>query len=182
MKQAMIREVVVTIHYDSATISAADAPGTLRPNRRLTALARALAASARDLLPMPNGMILGVVRNARELRLLWWDHGFALAAEVAVPLDDFCPEGTSEGAVQRDGEALIAYLAGRWPLHAAPSELGVITDGEGVAFAPTRPSPAAPGWLLHHACGETPLQAILPLDPAGPCRVLNRPVASQSVH
>lgn len=157
-------------------------PTALRPNRRLTALAQALAASARGLLPADDDRILGVARNRHALRILWWDRSFALVDEVTVPLDAFGAPETDAGAVQRDGDALIDYLAGRWPQHAAPAELGVITDGDGVAFAPTRPSPAAPGWLLHHAFGDTALQMILPLDPTGSCALLTRVPTSALVH
>jgi hypothetical protein len=142
------------------------------PNRKLTALASDAARCARALLPDDAGLFLGVETDANgAIRLLWWRRDdFKLIAQISATPEAFCPADTEEGALQEAAAALLDYLGGRWPT--PPAEYGVITDGVGVAFAPSHPAPSAEAWLLRQATGETPLLAILPLDPNGPCALL----------
>jgi hypothetical protein len=143
-----------------------------RPNRRLTALAQRAAAAARPLLPDHAGMFMGMEIDASEtLRLMWWrSEDFSHVAEISAEPAGFCPSDSPEGALQEAATELLDYLAGRWP--APPSGFGVITDGVGIAFAPTHPAPCAPGWLSRQAASTVPLVAIVALDPHGPCALL----------
>ncbi len=160
-----------------------DGPGNLpRPNRTLTELAREAARCARPLLPEGAGMFMGLETNAEgELRLLWWRHrDFRLVAEISAGPDGFCAADSEEGALQDAAAALLDYLAGRWP--SPPEELGVITDGVGIAFAPDHPAPSANGWLLRIASGESTLAMILDLDETGPCALLGPQRSVKSLH
>ena len=143
-----------------------------RPNRRLTQLAERTACAARPLLPADAGLFMGVEVDASEnLRLVWWrSEDFTLVAEITAEPAAFCPADTAEGALQEAATELLEYLAGRWP--APPAGFGVITDGVGVAFAPTDPAPSAPGWLSRQAASTVPLVAIVGLDVNGPCALL----------
>lgn len=143
-----------------------------RPNRRLTALAETVACKALPLLPAGAGLILGIeTDDTGLLRLMWWRaRDLKRVAEIGAVPEAFCADDSEEGALQEAGADLLAYLAGRWPN--PPAHFGVITDGTGVAFAPTHPAPSAAGWLLRHADGSDALVAILPLDPLGPCALL----------
>ncbi len=153
-----------------------------RPNYRLTALAEDVARRARPLLPTGSGMFLGLeLCDSGILRMLWWrSDDFGLVAEIAAPIEAFCPGDTDEGALQEAAIELLDYLAGRWP--APPRGYGVITDGTGVAFAPEQPAPSAPGWLVRQASSDRPLLAIVPLDPYGPCAFLGSKGACSSLH
>jgi len=148
-------------------------PAPLQPNYRLTRLAEALAGAARPLLP--SAMFLSVTRTPGLLHIHWWGPAFVPAMEITAAPDAFCPADSAEGRLQRTGSAFIDWLEGRWPAGAAPAELGVITDGRGVVFAPSRPAPAAPGWMQHHALNGEGLRAILPMEPTGPCALLAGP-------
>jgi hypothetical protein len=143
-----------------------------RPNRRLTQLAERTARAARPLLPKDAGLFMALETDASErLRLVWWrSEDFTLVAEISAEPAGFCPTDTAEGALQEAASELLDYLAGRWP--APPAGFGVITDGVGVAFAPTDPAPSAPGWLSRQAAASVPLVAIIGLDANGPCTLL----------
>lgn len=142
-----------------------------RPNRTLTALAQEVASLVRPLLFTPQ-MFVGIESDVSgELCLTWWGPDFRQIARIsAVPLG-FCPPDSAEGKLQEAAASLLSYLAGRWPV--PPRRLGAITDGTGVAFAPDRPSHSEAGWLLRQATTTGELVAIIPLDPAGPCALLD---------
>ncbi|MBO9713525.1 hypothetical protein [Sphingomonas sp.] len=151
-----------------------------RPNRRLTALAKAVAERSRPLLPARAGLILGIEAGpGDQIELIWWRRDFREAARISAFPEGFCDAETDEGALQRAGSELLAYLGWRWP--APPSRLGVVTDGTGVVFAPDHPAPSAANWLLRHAGGSGRLYAILPLNPVGTCAVLQAG-SSTSLH
>ena len=152
-----------------------------RPNRRLTALAQRAAAAARPLLPEHAGMFMGLEVDATAtLRLIWWrSQDFSHVAEISAEPAGFCPSDSAEGALQEAATELLDYLAGRWP--APPAGFGVITDGVGIAFAPTHPAPGTPGWLPRQAASNVPLVAIVALDPHGPCALL-RSTPTPSLH
>jgi hypothetical protein len=164
-------------------LAAAGSPPALpRPNYRLTELARDVARCARPLLPGTARLILGLQqRSDGALRMTWWQgDDFRVIAEIDATPEGFCPHDTAEGAMQDAASALLSYLAGRWP--APPARLGVITDGDGVAFSPDHPATDEPGWLLHHAAGGGQLTAILPLEPTGACALLCAPERTHSRH
>jgi hypothetical protein len=152
-----------------------------RPNRRLSAHARAVAQAASALLPEGAGLFMGVEsRPGGELRLIWWrSDDLATVAEIGATPEGFCHADTAEGRLQEAGAELLGYLSGRWAV--APQRFGVVTDGVGVAFAPESPAPSQADWLHRHACGSAALLTILPLDPAGPCALLGRD-ADRSYH
>lgn len=153
-----------------------------RPNRRLTELAQRVATCSRPLLPHGAGLILGVeIDDSGLLRLIWWRaRDLKRVAEIGAVADAFCVHDSDEGALQEAGAELLAYLGGRWPN--PPSHFGVITDGTGIAFAPSHPAPSAPGWLLRHAAGAEALLAIVPLDPYGPCALLAGDSSAPHLH
>lgn len=154
-----------------------------RPNRQLTALAEDVAELADLMLPADGGMFMGVCADLEErVRILWWDTDFTVVAEMSATPADFAEEDSTEGALQRSALALIAYLAGRWPNHAIPPALGVLTDGLGVAFSPDHPSPLDPDWLTRHASGRAELIAILPFELTSSCAILATPVGSGTRH
>ncbi|MHA6720075.1 hypothetical protein ACX40Y_11565 [Sphingomonas sp. RS6] len=166
----------------NAIAAAETIPALPRPNYRLTELAQQVARCARPLLPSTARLILGLQQTSDgALRMTWWrSDDFRVVAEIDATPEGFCPEDTEEGAMQDAASALLSYLAGRWP--APPARLGVITDGNGVAFSPARPATAEPGWLLHHATGGGQLTAILPLEPTGACALLCTPERTHRRH
>jgi len=144
-----------------------------RPNQRLSRYAAHVAACARPLIGLagPDATI-GVTSEMSRcgddlLRLTWWDGAMTQIAEVVALSSAFRPEDTSIGALQRAGDALLGYLAGRWPAEASPPALGVVTDGYGVAFSPRFPSPRAPGWLAMHGGGLARPLTIVPFPALG---------------
>ncbi|MBB5710789.1 hypothetical protein [Sphingomonas xinjiangensis] len=146
-----------------------------RPNRHLTAMAKAVARLARPLLPDESGLLMGLELNASDsLRLIWWKRDdLSVVAQINAQPEGFCPADTEEGALQEAAFDLLEYLGGRWPN--PPETLGVITDGTGVAFSSDHPQPSASGWLMRHVGGAAPLLAIVPLDSQGSCALLACP-------
>ncbi|MFZ5746656.1 MAG: hypothetical protein ACOY45_03235 [Pseudomonadota bacterium] len=128
-------------------------------------------------------MLLAVTRTeGGEILLTWWDREFRVVAQICAASDDFHPASSGEGALQRAGNALLRYFAGRWPEGSAPANMGVITDGVGVGFAPDDPAPTAPGWLMRHATGKATLRTILPMAPTGPAALLLPAAHSGQLH
>ncbi|MFT3978449.1 MAG: hypothetical protein QM688_15265 [Sphingomonas bacterium] len=169
-------------HLITITAAGAHGDGTLaRPNGTLTALARELAGCARALLPDGAGLFMGVERDAHgAVRLIWWRASdLRLIAEISAAPDAFCPPDSAEGMLQDAAGPLLAYLAGRWPM--PPAALGVITDGEGVAFVPDHPALSAPRWLDRLAMGAMTLTTIIPFDALGPCGLLSPGLAAPSL-
>lgn len=140
-----------------------------RPNRRLSALAHVVAERARPLIAASGGSsLIGITAEAGEiLRITWWNDRMTVYAELSSNPAAYCDAISAEGALQRSGAALLAYLAGRWPSEAVPPALGVVTDGVGVAFSPCHPSPCEAGWLQRHGSGAARPVAILPFAPGG---------------
>jgi hypothetical protein len=107
-----------------------------RPNRRLTLLARETASRATALIPPGTALHVGIAcAPDGEIDIRWWTPEGTVCAELRAGPERFAPAGSSEGELQRAGLALLEYLAGRWPEGAVPGALGVITDGEGLAFS-----------------------------------------------
>lgn len=127
-----------------------------RPNRRLTLLARETASRAAALIPAGTELHLGIARAPDgQLHIRWWTPEGSTCAELRAGPNRFGAPGSAEGELQRAGLALLNYLSGRWPEEATPSTLGVITDGEGLAFS------AAP-MVSHWTPDSHELIAILP--------------------
>jgi hypothetical protein len=156
----------------SVSEPARDRDALLRPNATLTRLAGDLASAAARLIDGDPRLFLTVTRRAERLSIGWWNPQPMLLALMEAPSERFAPHRSAEGALQLAGTALIAWLEGRWPPHALPAAIGVVTDGTGVAFAPERPDPEASGWFVHHAAGGGRLRPIVPFDPVGPCALL----------
>lgn len=57
--------------------------------------------------------------------------------------------------------AIATELADRWPAHARPPSLALITDGKILAFNPGCPECASYGWLKEHLSGASPCVPIL---------------------
>ncbi|QIG79660.1 hypothetical protein [Stakelama tenebrarum] len=159
-----------------------EAAGHFRHNRRLSVLARRVAGSAATLLAPDPRLLLGAARAGETLRLGWWSDRFELVARIDASREDFSPVGSGEGALQRSSAALIDWLAGRWPPEAAPATLGIITDGTGVAFAPERPDPFAPGWFGEMAGCRFALREIRPVAGTGPAALLTCRRTSSLIH
>lgn len=163
------------MHSDTdTTISTQGWTPMPRPNRHLTAMAEAVARLAQPLLAEQPGLLMGIELDANDsLRLIWWrGDDFSELAQINAQPEGFCPADTEEGALQEAAFELLEYLGHRWPT--PPEALGVITDGIGIAFSPDHPQASAPGWLMRHAGGATPLLAIVPLNPCGSCALLAR--------
>lgn len=134
-----------------------------RPNRRLTALAVRLARCAGRVMEVGDQTaLIGVTAERDTVRLTWWNHRMEVWAEITAGAPAFSPATSVEGALQRAGNALLDYFAGRWPDGASPPALGVVTDGIGVAFSPNYPAPCTPGWLDLHGSGRAYTITLLP--------------------
>lgn len=118
-----------------------------RPNRHLTLLARETASRAAALIPNGMELHLGIARSPDgQLHIRWWTPDGATCAELRAGPQRFAPAGSAEGELQRAGLALLDYLAGRWPQDAVPGALGVVTDGEGLAFSATPGASSRKPW------------------------------------
>jgi len=139
-----------------------------RPNRRLSTHAARVAACAERLIQRWGGQTYITITAEVDgpLRLGWWNSHMEPIAELNATIDDFCLPETGEGALQRAGAELLAYLVGRWPPGASPPALGILTDGVGVAFSPRYPSPRTTGWAVLHCGGGAQPLSILPFATA----------------
>lgn len=147
------------------------------PSRRLLAAARDLAEAADRLLVRHDAVLMGAIVDrrtaSRRTTLVLWDRSLEPCLIPPLP--------THEGARQ-SAELVLGELLLRWPANAAPLELGVVSDGSGVAFSAEHPSPLAPEWLVRHIGCRAPIVTILPFAvTSGWTRLAGR-AGSSSIH
>lgn len=159
------------------------APMACEPD--LADLARPVAASARILLAANRAALLSLTMLLRQddgLVAMCW-HGPLVQIGLAATLDLNRPVLRRAGAdFETAGARLIEHVARRWPPNAVPPAIGIVTDGEGLAFSPDHPSPLAPDWLaLHRARRCTPTE-LLAFGDRGGWALLTAEVAHRRVH
>lgn len=79
---------------------------------------------------------------------------------------------------ERLARQVLERMRQRWPLGMAPTSIGLITDGTGVAIAPEDPWPLAPGWLDRRIARPGSLVALRRFDPAGNWALISHPPRS----
>ncbi len=79
---------------------------------------------------------------------------------------------------ERLARQLLERMRQRWPLGMAPTSIGLITDGTGIAIAPEDPWPLAPGWLDRRIARPGSLVALRRFDPAGNWALISHPPRS----
>lgn len=79
---------------------------------------------------------------------------------------------------ERLARQLLERMRQRWPLGMAPTSIGLITDGTGIAIAPEDPWPLAPGWLDRRIARPGSLVALRRFDPSGNWALISHPPRS----
>ena len=162
---------------DVAEQLASDSAYVREPSRRLLAAARDLAEAADRLLLRHDAVLLGAIvdrrTTTRATMIVVWDR--SLEPRLVPPLP--AHEGARQAAALVLGELLL-----RWPANAAPLELGVVSDGAGVAFSAEHPSPLAPQWVVRHIECRAPIVTILPFAATSGWTRLAARAGSSSIH
>jgi hypothetical protein len=144
-------------------------PGT---DPKLTEAAEALAAAAAEELTVSGHLLLAVmvpIADDTDPLILSYDPGMT-------------PRRLSLPVIARLGIALVARLQLRWPDYARPPELGIITDGTGVGFAPDGPSPPETAWIVPYVTEPGRLIEIASFAPSGHWRRMMSPSLSHLLH
>lgn len=150
----------------------------------LARVATRLARHAGPLLQANHALLLTMTRDTQDdrapLTTRFWDARCTLLS---------LPPLVRGGALQRQcarleaaASVLLADLICRWPANAIPPAVGIVTDGDGVAFSSDHPSPLSPDWLAHHQAGLCPATTVLPFSPNSAWSRLIAPHEATLIH